>query len=497
MTDIPTCRETEPGLQTDCFFLFDEHMTKKDTDNSTKKKFRPSPLTRWQVRVEEFIEFLTYDIWRIDSKSLSKKTNLYYNSIKTVIMTVRNTMELDLGSRAASLTYRTVLSIVPFLAVLFAIARGFGFENILQSEIFGYFGFSNSSQSAAVGQDTLTTQILQLINNSLVYAKGGSIFAGVGVVLLLYTVFTLFQDIENNFNRIWQIKVGRSIQRRATDYIALILFIPIVIILNYGITLILSSPADYFMFFTDILSPLFARIIKVLPYVLTVLVLTLLYLLMPNTRVKFPNALLAAVIAGAALQVFQFLYLSGQIWITKYNAIYGTFAAIPLLLLWLQLSWYIILIGVELSFSAQNVGKFNFDKETQNISRRYRDFFTLLIMTEIVKSFMDEKPALTNDEISEACSVPIGLTNRIIDDLQEMKMICPTPSEKEPKVMAYVPALDINLITVNYLMKKIDQFGSEDFRVDNKVMFYNEWNALMETRRGFYENNRTVLLKDL
>ena len=78
-----------------------------------------------------------------------------------------------------------------------------------------------------------------------------------------------------------------------------------------------------------------------------------------------------------------------------------------------------------------------------------------------------------------------------------MKMICPTPSEKEPKVMAYVPALDINLITVNYLMKKIDQFGSEDFRVDNKVAFYNEWNALMETRKGFYENNRTVLLKDL
>jgi membrane protein len=247
----------------------------------------------------------------------------------------------------------------------------------------------------------------------------------------------------------------------------------------------------------DFLSPLFARIINILPYFIIVLVLTLLYLFMPNTRVKFFNALIAALVAGTALQVFQFLYLSGQIWITKYNAIYGTFAAIPLLLLWIQLSWFIILIGVELSFAAQNVGKFNFDKETRNISRRYRDFFTLLIMTEIVKSFMDDKPALTNDEISEACSVPIGLTNRIIDDLQDMKMICPTPSEKEPKVMAYVPALDINLITVNYLMKKIDQFGSEDFRVDNKVAFYNEWNALMETRKGFYENNRTVLLKDL
>lgn len=472
-------------------------MAKKKTDNKDHKNYKPSRLTRWRVQLEEFVEFLTHDIWRVDSKTLSKKTSIYYNTVKTVIMTVRNVTELDLGSRAASLTYRTVLSIVPFLAVLFAIARGFGFENIVQSEIFSYFGLSNSSDSSSIGQDTLMTQILESINNSLEFAKGSGVFAGVGVVLLLYTVFTLFQDIEKNFNRIWQVKKGRSIQRRATDYFALILFIPVMIILNYGISLILNSPGDYFDYFVDFLSPLFARIINILPYFIIVLVLTLLYLFMPNTRVKFFNALIAALVAGTALQVFQFLYLSGQIWITKYNAIYGTFAAIPLLLLWIQLSWFIILIGVELSFAAQNVGKFNFDKETRNISRRYRDFFTLLIMTEIVKSFMDDKPALTNDEISEACSVPIGLTNRIIDDLQDMKMICPTPSEKEPKVMAYVPALDINLITVNYLMKKIDQFGSEDFRVDNKVAFYNEWNALMESRKGFYENNRTVLLKDL
>lgn len=406
-------------------------------------------------------------------------------------MTVRNTLELGLGWRAASLTYRTVLSIVPFLAVLFAIARGFGFENLVQTEITDYFGMNDTTETP-VATTNFVQQILEVINNSLEYAKGSSIFAGVGILLLLYTVYILFQDIENNFNHIWQIKKGRTIQRRAIDYFALILFLPVMIVLNSGLSIYLKSFTKYLY----ILYPI-TQYLNIIPYIVTILLFTLLYKFMPNTKVKFRNAFIAALVVGSVYQVFQFLYISGQIWITKYNAIYGTFAAIPLLLMWLQFSWFIILIGVELSFSAQNVKKFYFDKETRNISRRYRDFFTLLIMDVIVKSFMDEKPPLTNDEISEERTVPIGLTNRILDDLQEMKIISPTPSEKDEKVMAYQPALDINMITVNYLMAKIDKFGSEDFQVDTKVHFHDQWKAFMESRMNFYENNQDKLLKDL
>lgn len=157
--------------------------------------------------------------------------------------------------------------------------------------------------------------------------------------------------------------------RRAVDYFALILFLPILIILNYGLSIMLNSFTKYIF----ILYPA-TQYLNILPYVITVLVLTLLYKLMPNTKVEFVNAFIAALLAGAAYQIVQMLYLNGQIWITKYNAIYGTFAAIPLLLLWLQLSWYIVLIGATLSFAAQNVRKFSFERETQNISRRYRDF---------------------------------------------------------------------------------------------------------------------------
>lgn len=477
------------------FFYFIQ-MAEKDKKKIKKKRPIAIRISRWKIRLYDIIDFLTYDIWRIESRTISRKTSIFYNSIKTLIMTVRKTMELDLGSRAASLTYRTVLSIVPFLAVLFAIARGFGFENIIQSEIFNYLGI-HQMENSPEGQSTFIAELINSINKSLEYARGSGIFAGVGVVLLLYTVFTLFKDIEKNFNRIWQIKKGRSTQRQISGYFALMLLIPIMIILNYGITIFLNTPNDNLKIFANILNPIFAQILNILPFVLTILVLTLLYKFMPNTKVKFVNAFIAAIITGTIYQVFQIIYLSGQIWITKYNAIYGTFAAIPLLLLWIQLSWYVILVGVELAFSAQNVRKFNFDKETRNISRRYRDFFTLLITTEIVKSFMDEKPPLTSDEISSKCKVPIGLTNRIIDDLQGMKIISPTPSENDLKVMSYQPSLDINMISINYLLKKIDSYGSEDFNIDTEGDLNSLWNVFMETRMNIYESNRNILLKDL
>ena len=218
---------------------------------------------------------------------------------------------------------------------------------------------------------------------------------------------------------------------------------------------------------------------------------------MPNTKVKFFYAFIAALVAGTALQIFQLVYISGQLWITKYNAIYGSFAALPLLLLWLQLSWNIVLMGVELSFSLQNIRKFYFEKETKNISRRYNDFYTILITSLIAKRFAAEELPLTVDEISEKHSIPIRLTNQIIDLLQELQMISPTPWEEDEEIMAYQPAFDINLMSVKLLMSKIDSYGSENFKVDKDVKFRSHWDALMLSRKSFYNTEEDQLLKDL
>jgi membrane protein len=458
----------------------------EEKKNNNEKEDEKSNFSKLKEKISNLTEFLTYDIWRLDSQDVSGKRNVFYNGLKAIIMTIRNSMELKLNVLAASLTYRTLLSLVPGLAVLFAVARGFGLLNIIKSQISTYFP----------GQEEILVEVTGFIDNSLEHAQGG-VFAGVGVIVLLYTVFILFSDIENNFNTIWQLSKGRTIQRRISDYFALIFIMPVFIVLNSALSLMISSSTMYFDAFSYILNPLVTQVLNILPFFIIILVLTLLYKFMPNTKVKFLNAFIAALVAGTALQIFQLVYISGQLWITKYNAIYGSFAALPLLLLWLQLSWNIVLMGVELSFSLQNIRKFYFEKETKNISRRYNDFFTILITSVIAKRFAEEKPPLTIDEISEKHSIPIRLTNQIVDLLQELQMVSPTPSEEDDEIMAYQPAFDINLMSVKLLMKKIDAYGSENFRIDKDVAYSSHWDALMLSRESFHNVENDQLLKDL
>ncbi|MDD4158559.1 MAG: YihY/virulence factor BrkB family protein [Proteiniphilum sp.] len=501
---------------------------------------RPGRLERMKIRVKDLLYFLSYGIWRQNPETLSNKQNILYNIIKTVILTVRNVQELDIAASARSLTYRTLLSIVPLLAVIFAIARGFGIENIMESSIFGFMlGEMPAKEMVAVAPDlnsdgmavfsdrqgdtlsvggeraaeTLTpgmaeeatadgrtreflNLLFQLIDKSLEEARGGGIFAGIGILLFLYTIMNLFGDIENNFNKIWRVMRGRSIGRKVTDFSAMVLLIPFFFVLVNALNII-SYPQNNTLKILYILYPFIPRLLNIVPLVVIIFIFTALYKFLPNTKVKLFNALIAGALAGVAFQFFQMLYLSGQLWITRYNAIYGTFAAIPLMLLWLQMSWFIVLIGAEISYAAQNVRNFSFEKETRNISRRYRDFFTLMITSAIVQRFADEKLPLTAEQLSLRCKVPARLTSDILDELLELRIIAATPSPHDERDVAYQPAVDINLITVNGLMRKLDERGSEDFMIDMEGDFREHWDALVSSRMSMHDSHKDQLIKDL
>ena len=510
-----------------------------------KKKYQdeiddPGRLEKLEAKVRELVYFLTYGIWRSNPDTLSNRKNILYNATKTIILTIRNIRELNIPASARSLTYRTLLSIVPLLAVLFAIARGFGIENIVESSIFnllmggspdtemvysapaasidtvtvfsdeasmvndGLTGDNTAEQSVMFSEEATAegrtreflNLLFQLIDNSLEEAKGGGIFAGVGILLLLYTILLLFNEIENIFNQIWQVRKGRSIGRKVTDYTAMVLLMPLFFILVNALNF-LSYPQNQTLKIIYILYPFIPRLLDIVPYIVIILLFTALYKFLPNTKVKFSNALIAGILTGVAFQVFQLLFLSGQLWITRYNAIYGTFAAIPLMLLFIQFSWFLTLIGAEISYAAQNVRKFSFEKETRRVSRRYKDFFTLIITSEIVKRFANEKTPLTADELSEKCKVPSRLTNIILDNLLEINIISATPSKADERVMAFQPAVDIHNITVNYLMSKLDKKGSEDFMIDAQGIYSEHWKALVDNRMYIYESDKDVLLIDL
>lgn len=430
--------------------------------------------------ISKTIRFLTYDIWRASRKDNSSRKIGFYNIIKAFILAIRNIDGSQLNTRAAALTYSTLLSIVPLLAVLFAIARGFGFQNIVQSQLFAYFA----------GQEAVLKKAMAFIDKSLEYAQGG-VFLGIGVILLLYTVINLLSNIEDNFNTIWRIKKGRTYYRMFTDYLALFLIAPVFLVCNAGLSIILSSTVDS-LIIGNVISPL----LKLVPFAIIILLFTFFYIYIPNTKVNFSAALFAGIFTGICFQIFQYLYIGGQIWISKYNAIYGSFAALPLLLLWLQLSWFICLFGVELSFAYQNVNKFNFEHETNSISRRYKDFILLLICTLIVKRFEIGETPYTADELSESYKIPTKLTSDALYILQDVNLITETVSN-DSRIPAYIPAIDINKISVDYLFNKIDLSGSEDFMIDIKDEFKSEWETILEIRNMIRDKESNILLKDL
>lgn len=452
----------------------------------TEEKKEISRIERLKAFLNWAIHFVTYDIWRITENEVSGLKEIYINAIKTMILAIRGFQNENLQTRASALTYNTLLAIVPLLAVLLGIAKGFGFQNTVRDALLDYFP----------GHQMELDKAFEFVESYLAQAQGGVII-GIGLILLLYTVISLISSIEDTFNDIWQINKSRPWFRKISDYLALFVVLPILMTSSSGIAIFVSTLQNSFLQHYVFLTPIVELCLHITPYVFTSLAFAGLYIALPNTKVKVINGLIAGIIAGCAFQFFQLVYISGQIWVSKYNAIYGSFAALPLLLLWLQLSWLICLFGAELSYASQNVKKFSFERDSKNISRRYKDFLTLLIASLIIKRFAKGEKPYTADELSDSYRIPIRVTTQILYMLTELKIITEVVVGNDDRVIHYQPAMDINQISVSLLFEKIDQFGSENFKIDTKGVFNKEWKTLLKTREEMVRSNENVLLKDL
>jgi membrane protein len=443
---------------------------------------KPSILTKTIEAGKKLILYLQIGIWRTrreEHNSLAKHRSL--SIVKAFVMAVRRYNEDQLQTKASALTYNTLLAIVPLLAVLFGIARGFGFQNIVQSQLFTFLP----------GQSEMLDKSLKFVDSYLEQVTGG-VFVGIGLALLLWTLINLLGNIEEVFNEIWRVRKSRTFFRKVTDYMSLFMVLPVMMILSGGISIFISTA---FSETVAVFYPILTLVLKLLPYVIIVFTLTGIYLFIPNTHVKFLNAFSAALFSGTIFQLFQILYISGQIWVSKYNAIYGSFAALPLLLLWLQLSWLICLFGVELAAAGQNIDSFDFERDTRNISRRCKDFFTLMIAALIVKQFEKGGKPLTKDDISLEYQIPSKLTSDILILLEKAGVVIEAGAKTEFDT-AYVPAIDINKISVAFVYDKIEQFGAEDFNIKQEVMDA-YWNKYLTVKEIVGQRNYSKLIKDL
>lgn len=389
------------------------------------------------LTVQKWWAFVSEDVWKC------KSNNFFVHITKTLNLSIRCFMNEELQQRASSLTFRTLLAIVPAIALLLALGQAFGFNNILESQL---------TQALPIEHDKLE-YLFSFVDAYMAEMKTG-LLVGVGVVLLLWVLINLLDEIVRTFNKLWCVP-NRKLVRRLSDYLAMFLILPLLLVVSNGMSIFVTTALNSMS-----LSSITQYVMQFGSYMLSWLFFTALYILLPNTKVKFKHAFVAGIICGTAFNISQWLYLSGQIWVSRYNAVYGSFAFFPLLLLWLQVAWIICLIGVVLSYSSQNVYNFEYQKEIRNISSYYYEKVVIVIMSIILQRKRDGKLPMTCYEISYHYQIPIQLVSQAITDMTKADLLLPTPSDKD---FAYVATVDSDIVTVEYLLQRIKKQGCEYF----------------------------------
>lgn len=436
-------------------------------------------------RINKVINFFKVEIWHIKRGDVSPLVFYLYEVVKKVILAVERATTKRMIDSASALTYSTLLAIVPILAVVFAVARGFGYNKYIED----WF------REALASQPQAAEAIIGFVNSYLVHTRSG-VFLGIGLIFMLWTVIMLINNIEQTFNYIWQVKNPRSMFRTITDYMAMFLLMPIIIVITSGLSIFMATLSGQIEGFV-LLAPVIKFLIALMPYILMSAVFIALFVFMPNTKVKFSCAIIPGILAGVAMQVLQLFYIHSQIWVSSYNAIYGSFAALPLFMLWVQISWTICLFCAELCYTNQNLEDFAFKAQTEDISHRYRLMLSIVLASHICKRFEEGKKPYTALDLKLLTGIPIRITNDLLYELTKVNIITEITNDEKGEDSRYQPAEDLSRLSVGALIDRLESLGKWSMELDMHKLLTLNWNHVMMARHKYLESQRRILLKDL
>ncbi len=436
----------------------------------------------------KIIEFIRVNIWRIRLKDTSRRKYFFIKQLRILILAIRGFAEDKCPLSASALTFYSILSIVPVVAMAFGIAKGFGFQKLLEKELLEKFQ----------GQEEVMNRVVAFAHSLLENTKGHMI-ASIGILFLLWTVIKLLSQIERSFNDIWEVNNPRTYGRKFSDYLSIMLISPILFILSSSVTVFITTQIAVItqkVALIGMFSPIIFFMLKFIPYGLIWILFIFIYILMPNTKVNFSSGLIAGVIAGTIYQIAQWAYITFQVGMARYNAIYGSFAALPLFLIWIQLSWLIVLFGAEISFAYQYVDTYDFEPDRRFISPAFKKLLSLQISRLIISTFLKAEPPLSAINISKTLEIPIRLVQQILDELVEAGILSDTEVKKN-KEMSYQPARDINAITINSVIEALEQKGVDNIPVAQTAELRHLFEALKTLNDEIEKSPANRLLKDI
>lgn len=427
-------------------------------------------------------------LWRYCADGVWNDTRhlLRINIVKTANLSIRSFFNADIQSRACALTYRTTLALVPAIALFFAIGRGFGLQDSIRQELI------NTVDS----KTPIAQTILNYVDSYLDQSASQGLFVGIGIVLLLWTLISLLSAVENTFNDIWGVKQGRSIWRKATDYLAIFLMLPILMICASGVSVFVTTTAESLFPNTWITASL-SWLLDGASLVMLWLFFTGVYMLIPNTKVKFKNAAVAGTMAAIAFLIVQWLFVTGQVYVSKYNAIYGSVAFVPLLLIWMQLTWVITLSGAIICYASQNIFRFNFSKEISSISLSYRTRILVAVASIVTRIYEREEPLISDEELALRYGLPSSLVSKTVNFLIDANVLMRVEVDPKEDKGGLAPAIDPARLTVGELMRRVRHTGASEFIPGFNVRFARINETVMNVESAIYSSGADTLIRDL
>jgi membrane protein len=408
-------------------------------------------MRKLQGRASTISKFFSTGIWQMDPKKLSGPRAVLVRPLRVLALTVQGYVKDNCALRASALTYYSLLSVVPVMALVFGIAKGFGLEQRLQNQLY----------ERLAGQEEVLGKIITFSRSLLENTKGG-VIAGIGVILLFWSAIKLLGHIEKALNEIWKVK-PRSFIRRFTDYLSIMVICPLLVIVSSSVNVYITTQIRLMtgeLMLLRIASPAIFFVLKLLPFGLIWLLFIMVYMVMPNTRVHFSSSAIAGVFAGTAFQLFQGVYISTQVVVARYNAIYGSFAALPLFLIWLQLSWMIVLFGAQIAYAHQHVSHSAMLLDIRKLSSATQKLYAVYILRHIIENFQKGIPPSTIDQISRSLKLPDSVVAHLLRRLVAGGMVS-IVSNGQQSNLAFQPARDVQTITIADVLAAWDNVGCD------------------------------------
>ncbi|SHK31251.1 membrane protein [Desulfatibacillum alkenivorans DSM 16219] len=421
-----------------------------------------------QKLVHQPYRFFKQDLWEIKTRSLPRYKALGVRFLRVPALAVNDFLRDNCWMRASALTYYSLLGIVPLLAMIMGIARGMGFEARIEELLLHEFG----------GQELVLTKVLEFAKAMLSNTKGG-VVNGLWMLLLLWTVIRLFGNIEMAFNQIWGFAKGRSQARKVIDYLAVALLMPVLWLPASSAQVLIASQIEAYTqwaFLQNVGDIIQFTLLFFLPFAMIWVLFSCLYIFMPNGSVSWTSGIVAGIVAGSAFQLFQRFYIEFQVGVARNNAIYGSFAALPLFLIWLYMSWVIVLFGAEIAFAHQHSRDNDFSPTLRKTSFFLKKYAALQIMELIVHSFTAGDGQHTEDQISYILDLPRSLTAEVLAMLQQAGLVVPVKSSN--KHPAYLPGMDPDALTTQLVLERLEQVGTSSFNQTENPIADNARDAL-------------------